>query len=315
MKKQNLIKAGIVVLCLGMTAGCSGGEETKDLSEQTEPNIVKAETKTINEVHLRDVDLLYQNEDDTSVITMYLTVSRGNNAENTNHSWEEINTYSVYDYNEMGVERYQAAALLQVGDESGPQPGKLGYDTEIPNATVQVRGQTSTRYPRKSYKIKIKDNKGTWNNQKTINLNKHQQDGMRFRNKLMYKLIQGIPQMIGLRTQFVHLYVRDDTGPEPGQFEDYGLYTQVEQLNKSGLRAHGLDENGHLYKINFFGFYRYEDAIKLEDDPDFDRTQFEKLMEIKGSSDHTKLIAMLDDLNNYAIPAEDILDRYFDEKI
>ena len=45
-------------------------------------------------------------------------------------------------------------------------------------------------------------------------------------------------------------------------FADYGLYTQVEQLNKTGMKAHGLDSNGQLYKINSFEFYRYEDVIK-----------------------------------------------------
>ena len=49
------------------------------------------------------------------MVTMYLTVSRGNVSENTDHSWKEINNYSVYDYDTMGVERYQAAALLQSG--------------------------------------------------------------------------------------------------------------------------------------------------------------------------------------------------------
>ena len=33
-----------------------------------------------------------------------------------------------------------------------------------------------------------------------------------------------------------------------GKFEDYGLYTQVEQINKNYLKDHGLDENANLYK-------------------------------------------------------------------
>lgn len=87
---------------------------------------------------------------------MYLTVSRGNDSENTNHSWAEINHYSVYDYEAMGVPRYQVAALLQVGDENGPVVGELGYDTLTPNATVQIRGQTSSENAQKNYKIKLK---------------------------------------------------------------------------------------------------------------------------------------------------------------
>ena len=75
---------------------------------------------------------------------MYLTVSRGNSSENTDHSWAEINTYSVYDYADMGVTRYQVMGLLQAGDEDGPVAGEVGYGEEAPNATVQVRGQTSS---------------------------------------------------------------------------------------------------------------------------------------------------------------------------
>lgn len=85
----------------------------------------KAETQDINDVHLRDKDSLYENDDETSVVTMYLTVSRGNSSEGTDHTWKEINSYSAYDYDKMGVDRYQTAALLQVGDESGPQRGRL----------------------------------------------------------------------------------------------------------------------------------------------------------------------------------------------
>lgn len=83
----------------------------------------KAPRTEINGVHLRDNPELYTVYDDSGVVTMYLTVSRGNDSENTNHSWAQINHYSVYDYEAMGVPRYQVAALLQVGDENGPLPG------------------------------------------------------------------------------------------------------------------------------------------------------------------------------------------------
>ena len=66
------------------------------------------------------------------------------------------------------------------------------------------------------------------------------------------------------------------------------MYTQSEQLNKTGLKNHGLDSNGQLYKINSFEFYRYEDVIKPQDDPSYDSAAFEKLLEIKGSDDHRK---------------------------
>lgn len=98
---------------------------------------------------------------------------------------------------------------------------------------------------------------------------------------MAYDLIRKIDQMVGLRTQFVHLYVKDLTQNTNALFEDYGLYTQVEQLNKTALKAHGLDANGQLYKINFFEFERYEDSIKLATDPGYDRSMFEYYLEIK----------------------------------
>ena len=153
---------------------------------------------------------------------MYLTVSTGNAAENTNHSWAEINTYSVYDYDEMCGERYKVAGLIQVGDENGPVPGELGYGQVSPNCTVQIRGQTSSSLSQKNYKISVKDNKGDWNGQTTIALNKHQSDGLRFRNKMAYDLMAGIDEMMGLRTTFVHLYVKDTTEGGTGEFIDYG---------------------------------------------------------------------------------------------
>lgn len=300
-----------------LLSGCSIPKE--DLSDtQTEPSVQqrveKADTPDINDVHLRDKDLLYERQDETSVVTMYLTVSRGNSSENTDHTWEEINTYSAYDYDDMGVPRYRVAGLLQVGDENGPLEGELGYGEFAPNATVQIRGQTSSRRSQKNYKIELKKNKGLWNEQRTINLNKHQGDGLRFRNKLVYKLIQGIPELMGLRTQFVHLYVKDNTQGNDGKFEDYGLYTQVEQLNKTALRAHGLDTNGQLYKAEFFEFYRYEDAIRTTNDPAYDLDKFEDLLEVKGNTDHTKLIKMLDALNDYMVPIDTVLDQYFDRE-
>lgn len=263
----------------------------------------------------RDVASVYELDDEDSVVTMYLTVSEGTAAENTNHSWLDINTHSVYDYEALDLERYQVNALLQVGDEAGPTSGSLGYDQIVPNATVQIRGQSSSKNPQKNYKIELRDNKGTWRGQKTIALNKHMSEGLRFRNKLCFDLMKKIPQHMSLRTQFVHLYVKDTTSSGSGAgFEDYGLYTQVEQPNKAYMKAHGLDKNGQLYKVNNFEFYRNSDVIKLATDPTYNKQAFENLLEVKGNNDHTKLINMLTALNDETISPDAILDNYFDRE-
>ena len=263
--------------------------------------------------HLRDNPTLYEDDDPYDVVTMYLTVREGNASEGTDHTWAEVNDHSAYYYDERGIDRYKVAALLQVGDESGPLPGMLGYGETLPNATVQIRGQTSSRNAQKNYKIKLVDNSKGWRQQRTIALNKHQTESLRFRNKLCFDLLAKIPQTMSLRTQFVHLYVRDMTGSDPDAFQDYGLYTQVEQLNKTALRAHGLDKNGHLYKINFFEFLKY-DAVRTVDDPKFDEKAFGEYLEIKGNSDHSKLLRMLDAVNDYSIPVEELMETYFDQE-
>ena len=203
-------------------------------------------------------------------------------------------------------------AILQVGDENGPLQGEVGYGEIVPNATVKIRGQSSTERVQKNYKIELKEGKGEWRGQRTINLNKHGGEGLRYRNKLAYDLMKDIPQMMAARTQFVHLYVKDETAGGSGVFEDYGLYTQVEQMNKTYLKTHGLDNNGHMYKIEFFEFMRYEDAIKLATDPTYDVDRFEDYLEIKGDDDHSKLIAMLEDVNDYSIPIEETVEKWFD---
>lgn len=306
----------------GTSDGSSGQLEdaaealSEDASYETEGTAasepVEKATATVEDYKLRDNASVYEDDDEDSVVTMYLTVREGNSAENTDHTWTEVNTYSKYWYEERNIPQYGVEGILQVGDENGPLAGELGYGENVPNAIVKIRGQTSTRREQKNYKIELKDGKGEWRDQRTINLNKHGGEGLRFRNKLAYDLMKEIPQMMSARTQFVHLYVKDETEGGSGVFEDYGLYTQVEQINGRYLRTHGLDNNGHLYKNEFFEFLRYEDAIKLATDPDYDLEAFETYLEVKGNTDHSKLIEMLEDVNDYSIPIEETVEKWFD---
>lgn len=324
--KRLVCSIGLICIAVGMSS-CSisdmgiGKNEGVDTEEAvTADNEAEgltgsdnAGSDTGNSKMIYDNDILYENQNPSSIVTMYLTVSEGNASDNTNHTWTQVNSYSVYDYEYMGVDRYCVNGLLQVGDENGPVMGELGYGQNVPNATVSIRGQSSSKNEQKNYKITIKDNKGTWNNQRVINLNKHVSDYSRFTNKLCYDLMTQIPDMISLRTQFVHLYVKDMTDGGSGEFEDYGLYTQVEQLNKRALKSHGLDNNGQLYKVNYFEFYRYPDVIRLKSDADYDVEAFEEMLEIKGNDDHSKLIEMLDDVNDYSVSIDDIMDKWFCE--
>ena len=348
MKKSPLSIILILIILVALIAGSSAynifvAQGIGQTEADAVMELVTGDTAAFREGNISDYDSLYENPG-TDVVTMYLTIRKGNASEGTNHTWQEINEHSAYYYDEKGIDRYKVEALLQIGTEKGVEPGNLGYGRVAPNATVQIRGQTSSLNPQKNYKIELKQNQGSWNGQTTIALNKHMNDGLRYRNKLGFDLLSDIDELMSLRTQFVHLYVKDLTAePETSifdiikvskdeekaetenadekpdeeedgeaEFVDYGLYTQVEQLNKTALRAHGLDRKGHLYKVNFFEFYRYADVIMKETDPGYDRTKFEQYLEIKGDSDHTKLIEMLDDLNDYTMPIEDVLEKHFD---
>ncbi len=279
-----------------------GAEETRKVAEKA----------PLTEGNLRDNMALYANQDDLTVLTMYLTVTPGNAADGSDHTWTEVNTCSVADYEAMGTDRYMVEGLLQI-DETGEgvTEASFGYGVTDPNVSVQIRGQTSSAHRQKNYKIRIKKGMGSFRAQRTLNLNKHAMIPFRFTNKLCYRWVQRIPQLIGGRTELVHLFVRDLTAGGNGEWTDYGLYTMVEQVNRTFLKNHLLDENGQLYKVTFFEWDRYEAVMIPEDDPAFDRAAFESYLEIKGHEDHGKLREVVKDVSNYLKPIQVTVAEHF----
>lgn len=312
MKRGKVFKRFCCAFLAALTLFPSTGE-TEQLFGVTEgAQADPVEKAVLTESNLTDNMALYKDQDPTSVITMYLTVSSGNRADSSDHTWTEVNTYSAYDYAAMGVDRYKVEGVLQI-DETGEgiTEDSFGYGATIPNVTVQVRGQSSSRTKQKNYKVRIKKGMGSFRDQRTLNLNKHYSDPFRFTNKLCYEIVQGIPQLIGGRTQFVHLYVKDLTEGGVPEFVDYGLYTMVEQVNKTFLKNHLLDENGQLYKVTFFEWDKYDAIMMEEDDPEFDRAAFERYMEIKGNEEHGDVRAAVEDINNYLKPIEKTVEEHF----
>jgi uncharacterized membrane protein len=252
---------------------------------------------------------IYKKDDDGSIKTLYVTVLAEKNSEDEPLNWYGMNRNSDR-YTEENLK-----AIVQEGasDGKGPQQGLFGYGQSEANAKISLRGN-STRYTsQKSYMIRLTDEAGVWRDQRTLNLNKHPYDLSRIRNKLSFDLFEGIPNFTSLRTQFVRLYVKDESeGGDNNQYQDYGLYTQVEQPNERFLKSHWLDPYGQLYKVAFFEFFRYPDQIKSQSDPTYDKEKFETILEIKGREDHDKLIAMLEDVNNMALPIDEVMEEHFD---
>lgn len=308
MRRKHALSLSLLLFAL-LLSGCgAGGRGTLVSDDET----YETTGEDAGDYELEDNRALYREEED--VVTMYLTVGRGNEGEDTDHTWTEVNSYPLDYYDEKGIDPYKCEAVLQVGDEEGPLVGEFGYEDRTANATVQLRGHGASTWPQKSYRIKLKDGSGTWRDQQTITLNKHVADPLRFKNKLAYSLLEDIPGAISARTQFVHLYVKDKTEGEDGLFVDYGLYTQVEQINKKYLRNRGFDSDGALYQATEeFDWQRHEDSIRKATDPDYDWELFEQYLEIDGSEDHSSLVQLLEAVNDEDTPMSQIVDQYFQE--
>lgn len=246
--------------------------------------------------------------DSTGVRHLYVTVLEENLYDDPDFTWADLNKIT---YKEE--EKKRLDVIFQEGDAEGVQPGYYGYNKVVANAKISIRGSSTRKASQKSYKIKLYDNEERWEDHKSINLNKHPYDLLRFRNKLSFDYFKLIPNIPSLRTQFVQLHVKDLTkNPKDTEFQNYGLFTQVEQPNESYLRLHGLDPNGQLYKATFFEFLRYPEQIRLKSDPEYSVETFESILEINGDDDHSKLIQMLEDVNDLSQNIDDIVDKYFD---
>lgn len=309
------------IISLNMTEEIDEPIDVSQLLEETGLNemipsqeVEIAESPQINELPLVDNEELYQYDDPTSVVVMYVTVRKGTSSDKTDHTWEEVNDTTKFLFNTPEViEVPRAEIILQIGDENGLIPGEVGFGDVLPNGTIQVRGNSSSMMPQKSYKIVLRDNTGGWRGQYTIPINKHIFDAVRVKNKLCFDLVKEVPHLISYRTQFVQLYVKDETSDPPSkEFVDYGLFTHIEQPNRDFLRNHQLDPNAHLYKAEYFEFFRYPEEIRMADHPLYDLKVFETKLEVKGNEDHSKLIRLLEDVNDFAIPIEESFEKYFD---
>lgn len=312
MGNKQIKKRILLLLAAVLLTGCASKtptEYTVEAQPAEELELVSTETTTASDSYqLQDLASLYTDEDSLNLTTMYLTIRKGE--DKTAPTWSSIHSDSQEMDVEVESEPSYVNALLQIGDEHGPKAGELGYGESATNVTVQVDKATSIGNAQKDYQIDIKNEK--WNGQSTLILKKFQADGLRFANKMMFDLIKEIPQLVGVRTHFVHLYVKDQSVEDLIKFVDYGLYTQIEQLDTEGLINHCWDVTGQLYELKSFDFYRYEDVIKPESDPFFDKQKFNEFFKIKNNSDHTKLIKMLDAVNDHSISMDNVLEQYFD---
>lgn len=194
----------------------------------------------------------------------------------------------------------------------GQKPDPL-LDLDHKNATIRVRGNSSRGASYKSYKVKLEEEAGTFLGQKNLNINKHAGDVSKISTKLQTDLLAHMDNIASYRTYYMRLWIRDASLPEEEQeFVYYGLYTEIEQPNKTYLETRGLSSNAVMYKASDFSF-ALNDALRNVDDPAYSEEEFETVLSIREGSNHEKLLAMLADVNDPARDFGEIFETYFDE--
>lgn len=309
MNKRILI---IIIAMMLSTAGCSikKQEIVEETNTSTDTTVSIEQQADINSAPLMEDETVYYYDDPTSIVCFYVTVRRGTTGTETDHTLNEVNNVVKFADEEHVDNEVLAKALVQVGDETGPLSRMLGYGEVDSNATIEIRGNSTSKEVQKSYTLKLLDHSGLWRNQRKIALVKSVYDSTRFRNKLYFDLLKDVPDIPSLRTQFVRLFIKDETSGKDS-FTDYGIFTQIETPNKKYLSNHGLDKSGYLYKARSFNF-ELSDSIKNFDDPDFNLKQFENIFTCSGREDNEKLIQMIKSVNDPTQSINDVFDQNFD---
>ena len=100
-----LISMGaLVLLVLSVQSLQYLQEPNSDPAEVDLDSLIEAEFSTvekeplisINDIPLQDNMNIYQYDDPDSVITMYVTVREGNSADNSDHTWQEVNDFTKF---------------------------------------------------------------------------------------------------------------------------------------------------------------------------------------------------------------------------
>lgn len=117
-----------------------------------------------------------------------------------------------------------------------------GSDT-IENVGFRLRGNTSRSAKKKSFKVSFNEFVvgQSYQGEKTINLNGEHNDPTMIREKLFYDTWAkiGLPKR---KTAFVKVYINQVY---------YGLYTNLEELDKNWLTASYSNNTGNLYKCTY----------------------------------------------------------------
>ena len=301
-------KKFLLPLLLLLLSGCTE-DYLYDASAYYDEESWNAEASVLNGGALKEDKGIYDvYEDDLE--HLYLKVQPGKDAEQGDvFSFSYLQNYTEGDV--TGVEPY-ADVILTEGDESAPTSVTgFGFGEFTANAKLTVKGNTD-RIESRSWQLKLYDRAGLYEGMKSFNLIKNNDDASRMKIKLGLDLASQLDSVASLRSKFVRLFVYDTTEGGLLKWEDMGIYTLVEQPNKTFLRAHGLNENAALYRAKNFRFEQ-QTEIRAMDDPAYDEEAFESVLGIREATDHSKLMEVLDVINDPEVTSEALLSGSFNE--
>ena len=297
----SVIIAMILFLCLYLLG--YGYDYVEDNDEKALNTKITAPISMKNNI-LRENKNIYYRYNPGKMSKVYINVFSTKDKDGKEYNFSDFDMIAAWnkDFNPV------LDANVQFADKE-EQPKEKSMSN--PNASIRVRG--NPQVPLKSYRIKLMDGFEGYEGQSVFNPDKNSNDPSRIANKLAHDLIMDLKHISGFRTSFFELYIRDDslTG-EDSEFHSYGLYTHIEQPNKAYLRSRGLDENGSLYRAEDFSF-RLTSHIKNVDNPDYDEQAFEEVLVIREGKDHSKLVQMLQDINDESKDFEEVFHTYFNE--
>lgn len=196
---------------------------------------------------------------------------------------------------------------IDSGDDYKPELNvKMFTDTfplsnDATNATFGIRGNYTRTADQKSYGMKLNSKTYLLLNQRKFQLNKHESDRSRVKNKLAFDLFRDIPNFTSLKLQFVNLKINN---------EDYGLFTHAEAMREEYLVNRGWNKDDNLYNTVYFLFRpRQEFDVDANGVP-LDPEGFDTILEIKNGKDHSKVSQMIAAVNSDA-DIDTVIEQYF----
>ncbi|MEG0944557.1 MAG: CotH kinase family protein [Angelakisella sp.] len=302
-----LVAIVVVVTLLFAVLSLTSKPEVEEAKEQpVGMDAWTIEQSALNGAPLAENKNIYKLDDAGNLDTLYITVF-------PTKTENGILDFSAFDLHTARDQTYDPT--LEANVVQGDKDGRLSplVNTDVVNASIRVRGNSSRGALFKSYKIRFSEEGDNFRGMTVLNLNKHMNDISKVAQKFCFDLMRDIDNFSSLRTNFVKVYIRDASlPPEEQQYRYYGLHTNVEQPNKAYLTAHGLDINASLYKATQFEF-RESPELKNVDDPAYDEVAFETILGIREGKDHTKLLNMLRDINDMSGNFEENFHKYFNE--